>query len=235
MRINHIAMIVMAIFGAAMVAACGSTDKRGATVSAAASGAVARFGSVAQRSADAIRPDANDSDNDPTTDNDPDNAHPGMPDDDRDYSEDHEKPGNGLYHDRDDSPNVSAGHSADAADRRAVTALVERYLAVGASGDGATACAMMQRSIARAVVEDYASGAGPPYVSGARSCRAAMVRFFDHFHDELALSATVTDVRVVGHEAIALLGSPRVPARYIWISREGHSWKVGAVLPARLP
>ena len=91
----------------------------------------------------ATAPYLNDGDHDHIGDPDRDNSK----DDDADAWLDYQRDDNGLYHDRDDPFFLPFGKRATAAEERTIDALVKRYYAIAASGDGSRA---WQRRRARA-------------------------------------------------------------------------------------
>jgi hypothetical protein len=143
---------------------------------------------------------------------------------------------NGNYRDGDDRSVLDYGHSASAADGRAVTAVVERFYAAAAARDPETACSLMVVSIAKAAPENYSQAPGPSYLYGGKTCRAVMSRMFKYLRSELSDAAVrVTGVRVKNNRAIALLGSNRMSASEIFVRREGGDWKIDALLGNPLP
>jgi hypothetical protein len=135
-------------------------------------------------------------------------------------------------YDKDDDPIHYYGHAANAADERAVTALVKRYYAAGAAGDGARACLLLYSEIAGSVVEQYGRPLGPPALRG-KTCAAVMSKLFKQRRRQLAADRAtleVTGVRVEGDRGYALLSSTKMPVGYIVLRREHDDWKVGALL-----
>jgi hypothetical protein len=135
------------------------------------------------------------------------------------------------------------GHAASTSDRRAVEALVKRYYATAAAGDGATACSLMTSRLARSsdlgevVEETYPFAPNVPPLDG-KSCVAIMSLLFGEDHRRLAAdSATVQviRVRVNGVRGLALLGFRTTPERQIGVEREHGFWRVDTVLDRELP
>jgi hypothetical protein len=140
------------------------------------------------------------------------------------------------YYDGDDASMLSYGHAANAADERAIAALVKRYFAAAAVEDGAKACALTYALRAETLPERYGQSPGPLYLRGATTCPALLSRAFTHFHSLLAQAAVeLGGVRVEGHRAVALLGFGTKPASYIAVRREGGAWKIDGLLVTRLP
>ena len=140
------------------------------------------------------------------------------------------------YRDLDDGVIVGYGRAASPAEARALTALFRRYYAAAAVSDGATACAMLEPAIARAVPADYGrQSAGPPYLRTATTCPGVMSLLFKHFHGQVTAAITVTGVRIKGQEAYVLLGSRTIPAGYVTLRRGGSGWRVVNLLGETLP
>ncbi|HEX4837076.1 MAG TPA: hypothetical protein VFV03_00920 [Solirubrobacteraceae bacterium] len=141
------------------------------------------------------------------------------------------------FPDRDDKPTFAYGHPANAAEERAITSLVRRYYAAAAASEGASACAMLLPSLARAVPESYGHGsAGPEYLQTGRTCQAVVSLLFEHFHQQLAEAIQVVNVRTNGrNHAQVVIGSRTMPASEIYLERQGSSWKVEQLLGQTLP
>lgn len=173
----------------------------------------------------------NDGDHDPIGDEDGDNSS----DTDNDAPRDYQPVINesGRYHDADDSMTLAYGHAAGPADTRAVVALVKRYYAAAAAGDGKSACSMILPSLVKAVPEDYGK-LGPQYLHGGKTCEAVLSLLFEHFHSKLAAPIGVTGVRIEGKQAYALLGSATMSASYITVQREHGAWTINQLLGSTL-
>jgi hypothetical protein len=126
------------------------------------------------------------------------------------------------------------GHVADAADRRAVTALVGSYYAAAAAQQGERACGMLFFALAESVAEKYGRAPGPRYLNGAYTCQAVLSRVFEHFHAQLQRRPTVALVRVNNNQARALLEWSTLPAGYVEAKREGATWKLDSLLAVAL-
>jgi hypothetical protein len=138
------------------------------------------------------------------------------------------------YHDGDDARFVHFGHAARAADRRAITALVERYYAAAAAGDGATACALTYSILAESLPQDYGSAPGPAYLRGAKTCAAVLSGLFKHLHANVSAPRTVTGVRVGRKRRLVILGSPILPESMAEVRPERGVWKMDSVLDVAL-
>jgi hypothetical protein len=128
----------------------------------------------------------------------------------------------------DNDNNHVFGHAAGAAEARAVSAVVERYYAAAARGDGALACSLMYSTFAEAIAEDY--GGAPGGSTNGGGCAAAASSLFKRRHTELgADSATLrmAAVRIRHREGSALMsfhgGRPRY---YLSLHLERGAWKV---------
>jgi hypothetical protein len=139
------------------------------------------------------------------------------------------------HYDSDDRGVRSFGHAASAPDRRALTALVQRYYAAAAAENGAKACNLTYFILVETIPEDYARPVGPRYLSGAKTCQAVLSLVFEHFHTQLTQPMEVTGVRVSGNMAYVLLGWTTMPAGFMEAKREGKAWKIDRVLAAPLP
>jgi hypothetical protein len=141
------------------------------------------------------------------------------------------------YDDKNNNRDLNFGRAANASDRRAVTALVKRYYAAALAEDGTGACSMIYSTLAEAVPEDYGQVPGPLYMRGAKTCPAALVLMFKHFHMQLAAEVpklVVTRVRLIERHGFAFLGFGTLPERKIDIAREGHAWKIDGIIDSEL-
>jgi hypothetical protein len=141
----------------------------------------------------------------------------------------------------DDTSNKSVldfGKAASASDEQAIAGLVKRYYAAALAQDGAKACALLYSTLAEAVPEDYGqSPPGPPYMRGT-TCPTVMTLLFKHEHHKLAVLVPLLDVsrvRLEEHHGLVVLRFGKMPERQIPVAREGHVWKVEALLDSELP
>jgi hypothetical protein len=129
---------------------------------------------------------------------------------------------------------VSYGPRARTSDARAVTALVKRYYAAAAAGDGATACSLL----AAGLITGVAAGQGQSGQGARGACVASMSLTFRQQHQRLAAedvaTMLVTSVHVKGNLGLALLGFRTMPEGEIVVEREGHTWKIDALLGSDL-
>jgi hypothetical protein len=224
--------MVLCAMAALGTAACGGKraapgHRASATVTAADSEAAGTAGS----------PYLNDGDAEKKDDRDADNATPSHEDGDADSVEEYEgSNGNDRYHDGDDAAVVAGGHPLGANDAQAIAAVVKRYYAAAAAGDGAVACTMIAAPLRHAIPEDYGhESVGPLYLRAGRTCPQVMSLLFKHFRRGLRSAVAVTGTSALGGETRALLGSKTMPASVIAVTREGGSWKIDNLLGAPLP
>lgn len=153
-------------------------------------------------------------------------------DNDADFDNDY-KPSPGYY-DPDDGAVRNWGRAAPPALERTLTGMVERYFAAAAGGDGKGACALIDPVFVHAIPEDYGQAPGPVYLRG-KTCGAVMGKLFEHAHRELAGGTVVTGVRVGGSEALVLVGSPTMSARYVALRRSRGRWRIFGLLGTQMP
>jgi hypothetical protein len=129
-------------------------------------------------------------------------------------------------HNDDDSHVLNYGHAASAADERESVALVKRYFALAAMGDGAQACGLLVPLLAETVAEQDGSS---PRLPG-RTCGAVVSRLFVRDHRVLAeknAHLKVLKVRVDGEKALILLDFTEIPeVRQILERRVDGTWKL---------
>jgi len=123
------------------------------------------------------------------------------------------------------------GRPAGAADRQAVTALVGRYYAFAAAGDGGRACSMLYAVMAERFVEEHRRGKGPASLQGD-TCAQILSKLFKQRHRELRediATYRVLVVQVRGNRGIALVrfGAPAKMEEFeVLVHREGGSWRI---------
>jgi hypothetical protein len=127
------------------------------------------------------------------------------------------------------------GHPVAAAERRQIEAVVKRYYAAAVAGNGAVGCSLLFSSLAAAL----ANGQSQSTPSGRAACAAAAAKMFDEKHqhwvsDEVA-TMVVPSVNVRGQFGLAVLGFHTQPEGKILVQREGHAWKLGALLDSEMP
>lgn len=144
------------------------------------------------------------------------------------------------YDDTSNNQVPNFGHAASKPYKRAITALIKRYYAAALAGDGAKACSMIYSTLAESVPEDYGGASHQPlpapYLRGD-TCPAVLTGLFKHLHTQLTVEVPkleVARVRVEEHHALVQLRFGKLPERQIPVAREGHTWKMEALLDAEL-
>jgi hypothetical protein len=141
-------------------------------------------------------------------------------------------------HDPDDRGVLAFGRPARGSDRAQIVALVRRYYVAAAANDGTKACSMLYSPYAEAVPQDYGtSPPGPVYAQGS-TCATVLTLLFKHFHQEVAArlpKLKISVVRTKERQGVAVLNFGSPSEREIRVSREGHNWKVLALLDNELP
>lgn len=134
-------------------------------------------------------------------------------------------------------PYEIAGVAAGNVDRKAITALVKSYYAAVVADDGAEACSLLDRSLAKSVAEDYGSMANLPELRG-KTCVQVMSALFRHRRGQPTSNVAgiaVTGVRVVsGTHAIALLRSPTMVVGETSAERTEGVWRMSQLLGSSL-
>jgi hypothetical protein len=137
-----------------------------------------------------------------------------------------------------DNEHELLGRPVRAGDARAVAALVRRYYAAAARGDGAAACRLIYAPTAEAIPAVYGGPGGPAYLRG-KTCAAVLSKLFRHYHKRL--SAEDTALRVVAVRVYLTRGSAQFgfggkkPTRYIMVHRERGAWKMFMMLDVGQP
>jgi hypothetical protein len=129
------------------------------------------------------------------------------------------------------------GRAASPPDARAIVALIDRYYAVAAHGDGATACSLIYAPLARSLPEDLGRG-GPRYLRGGRTCAAVVAKLFSQNHFQLIpydAGLRVDAVRVMGVFGLATLSFHRLPDRVVEVIRDRSVWRMYAPLDGEMP
>jgi hypothetical protein len=139
-------------------------------------------------------------------------------------------------HDRDIHQSMlSFGHTAGAADQRAIVVAVKRYYATAAAGNGNEGCSLLAPSVAGAVASDYGR---TRYLAG-RSCPAIVSKLFRRRHHELVLdrdTLVVLPARVSGDLAVALLSTTESSREAQIVLRSVHGrWRPAALLDGPRP
>ncbi len=128
----------------------------------------------------------------------------------------------------DDGEVVGYGRKADSTERHAVVNVVRSYFHAASADDGATICDLLIPRQAAKMANEFGRGS-PSYMSGD-SCAEVIVKFYRHDHVRLSKEAagfTVTDVRVDGDTAYALLAFATIAERrYLSFERQRGVWKM---------
>ena len=155
---------------------------------------------------------------------------------DRDQDNDVGAPQDGL--EKNNNRVLDFGRAAGSSDERAITSLIEGYYAAALAEDGAKACTLLYSTLAEAVPEDYGqSPPSQPYMRGT-TCPTVMMLLFKHEHSKLAVLVPllkVSRVRLKEHHGLVVLQFGKMPERQIPVAREGHIWRVEALLDSELP
>lgn len=137
--------------------------------------------------------------------------------------------------DLDDLPFLDTARPAGAPVSREISAVVSRFYAAAAQGNGAQACSLLLPSLAAATPVDYGGSVGPSYLRGGKTCTEIMSRLFKYARAQLAGSIKVTEVRTVSNRAYVLLQSKTLPYPYITVMKYRDTWKVTNLIGATLP
>ncbi len=227
-------LATLALAGSIALCACGSgTAKRGAMT---LSGTTSTYANTITTSAippgQALRGDGDvDNPGDIDGNGDPDLTSHGGSDGDSDGP----TPESYDFPDRDDRATFAYGHTASAAEARAIASVVRAYYAAAAAGNGAAGCKVLLAGFAGSLAEAYAEVSGPPYLRGARTCAAVMSALFRHFRPELEEAITVVEVRVADGRAQVIVGSRRMRASSISLVRSDGAWRVNEIIGQALP
>jgi len=142
------------------------------------------------------------------------------------------------YHGERDVDGVPFPQMAGSRDEGAASALVRRYYAAAAEGDGAVACALLALPLAESVAEDYGPKAGTEAASG-ESCTSAVTAIFGTMRGQLRRDSAdlrIAEVRVQGGAAsVRMTFGRRPPSYYEYLERERGVWKLGDVVASNQP
>jgi hypothetical protein len=132
---------------------------------------------------------------------------------------------------------TTVARAATVASRRQIATLIKSYYASAVAGDGARACSLVYRSLARTFSQDLGQG-GPRYLRGLRTCPKVLSKVFSDNHPQMAAYAAqleLREARVAGGLGIAVLASGQLPGRQIEVIREHGIWKTFALTDKELP
>jgi len=117
-----------------------------------------------------------------------------------------------------------------------VTAIVTRFYAAAAAGDGQTGCALTYSLYVEEIPELYGTASGPPGLRG-KTCAEVLTKLFKQTPKQLSeeyASLKVLAVRVHELRALVVLDFKKVGEREILVHREHHAWKVYGLLDTKL-
>jgi hypothetical protein len=128
------------------------------------------------------------------------------------------------------------GHLADLPTTRSVTVMVKSYYAAAAADDGRKACILLDTSLTVGLTQATSQSAQD---NTGHACASSMAVFFTRQHQQLVAddvaTMTVINVHVTGKVGLAVLGFRTMPEGEIILSREGHAWKINALLDSVMP
>lgn len=143
-----------------------------------------------------------------------------------------------TYYDWDDGNVLDYGHAASVADSRAIAAVIGRYYAAAAAGDGSAVCGLASSRMRRVVVDEYGHSSGLPALRG-RSCRIVMGKVLADLHEQMNVDRAALHlgiVRVNGSTAEAMVGlRASWPENYLVLRHERGRWRVAELLATELP
>jgi hypothetical protein len=138
----------------------------------------------------------------------------------------------------DDRSVFEFGRAATPSEQRPMVALLKRYYAAAAAGDGLTACPMIYSIVAEAATEEYGRAPNLPALHG-KTCAVVMSKLFRQSHRSLRVklaTLNVTNVRIEGDRALVVMSFATTPEpRKIPLHREGGRWKVQELLDSGMP
>jgi hypothetical protein len=140
----------------------------------------------------------------------------------------------GSKHDPDTDEVFTYGTAAGPADRQAITALITRYYALAAAGDGKHACKMLYWLVAEGLVEEHSHGKGPATLRGS-TCAQVATKVFMRRHGELAADVKkleVTEIRVHAKKAWVRVRFGPTRELLMFVHRTGGVWQMNNLLDA---
>ncbi len=122
------------------------------------------------------------------------------------------------------------GKQASRVVEQAITALVKRYYAAAAAGDGTEACSLLYSTLAAGLDESQGQSAQ----DDNKTCTATLSQLFRQQRQQLAADDVATmvviGVGVKGDLARVTVGFKTMPVGQIVVKREGGTWKMNALL-----
>ncbi len=148
-----------------------------------------------------------------------------------------DEPHQGVRPDDDDDRALlnAYGGLAGQAETQAVAAVVKRYYAAAAAGDGMEVCALLYSSLAAGLGEDSSKAGAPETAGCAASANGLLAQEHDRLSADDVATMTVISVHAKGGLALALVGFRTQPEGEILLRREGHAWKLDALLDSEVP
>ncbi len=151
---------------------------------------------------------------------------------DGDRDEDEQVPDRELREKSDLLAPAELGRPAGRHDRLEISSLVKRYYAAATTGDGRSACSMLDPSIATGL----AGGASDS--TAQDGCITTTQRLFREQRPQLVRdrveTMSVVDVRMQGRRAVALVGFEAAPVGEIELRHERSGWKMNVLLDSGL-
>lgn len=133
-----------------------------------------------------------------------------------------------VYPGEPDNEDELFGRPAPPGEAREIAALVKRYYAAAAGGDGAAACRLVYSPTAESLPEEYPSLVAASHTGSG--CAAVLSRLFAQMHRQLhadSVALKVAAVRVhLNRGAVQLDLERGSRARYTVVRREGGAWKM---------
>jgi hypothetical protein len=119
------------------------------------------------------------------------------------------------------------GGRARPATARAIAALVRRYYAASLAADGASACALLDASLAKALAAQSGAPRSPAACAAALS--PLLAQEHQHVLSEDPATMTVIGVYANGVIGLALVGFRNAPESDLLLAREAHAWKIDSL------
>jgi hypothetical protein len=153
--------------------------------------------------------------------------------DPEDNDSDEPVPASYRFPDSDDRSVFAWGRPVPGATRAAIEGVLKRYYYAAARGDGAAACQLFTPLLAHGAASEYTLPGQSHYFP---TCAALMSAMFAQSRQEL--SAPISVIAVRGHrggQARAIVASRTLRASWVFLQREGSSWRLPALSGVVLP
>jgi hypothetical protein len=134
----------------------------------------------------------------------------------------------GGRYDGDDVLILHFGRPADAADRQAITTLVDRYRTAVVANDGPRGCALLYSVLAESVTEDHPQPPG----SHNTTCGAILTILFKSSSERRLFEAAklrVIEVQTRQRKGLALMGTRDKVEHTIEVRRERGRWRIAEI------